>query len=373
MDDEVIFLNITKEFESGDVDEALWAKAIVLSEGDEVKAKYKYINLKVDKIKENNKSIENLPIKVEHKDNVVGNIINNAKGKNDKKSSCEKKENNLNDNNDWGYEWWKFWGWLNLTLGNIILIFTAIEYPVFGIIYMIIINVLMIQILKYNKYAFLIATIISFNPVLWLINGIYLKNRWKYNGPKKVAINILPEKPIIKDEHTEQEKFEKIKSITEHYINSRNINDFEMNNLYKNLMKRNNYEHAIKLIRTYGTFSGVVYSFFGEQLKNDIESSDTNSPLSESNEKIEEQEIIEDKAKENEDEIKNDQGINNNKEIEDLLRFYINANMIKSEYVELLRNKLRDEELFIKTKKLIRTYGNYSKVVEIHFKDLSRS
>ena len=33
-------------------------------------------------------------------------------------------------------------------------------------------------ILKFNKYAFLIATILSFNPLLWIINGIYLKNRW---------------------------------------------------------------------------------------------------------------------------------------------------------------------------------------------------
>lgn len=36
----------------------------------------------------------------------------------------------------------------------------------------------MILILKFNKYAFLIATVLSLNPLLWIINGIYLKNCW---------------------------------------------------------------------------------------------------------------------------------------------------------------------------------------------------
>jgi len=43
-------------------------------------------------------------------------------------------------------------------------------------------NFKMILILQFNKYAFLIATILSINPIAWIINGIYLKNRW--NHPK---------------------------------------------------------------------------------------------------------------------------------------------------------------------------------------------
>jgi hypothetical protein len=43
-------------------------------------------------------------------------------------------------------------------------------------------SILMIMILNFNKYAFLIATILSLNPFVWIINGIYLKNRW--NHPK---------------------------------------------------------------------------------------------------------------------------------------------------------------------------------------------
>ena len=38
----------------------------------------------------------------------------------------------------------------------------------------------MVMILKFNKYAFLVATVLTINPLLWIINGIYLKNRWDH-------------------------------------------------------------------------------------------------------------------------------------------------------------------------------------------------
>ena len=43
MDDEIYYLEATKEFESGAINEALWAKLIALAVGDETKAKYQYI------------------------------------------------------------------------------------------------------------------------------------------------------------------------------------------------------------------------------------------------------------------------------------------------------------------------------------------
>ena len=49
-----------------------------------------------------------------------------------------------------------------------------------AVIFIAVNSVLMIMVLKFNKYAFLIATILSLNPLLWIINGIYLKRRWKH-------------------------------------------------------------------------------------------------------------------------------------------------------------------------------------------------
>ncbi|MEM7401236.1 MAG: hypothetical protein AAF304_04720 [Pseudomonadota bacterium] len=34
-------------------------------------------------------------------------------------------------------------------------------------------------VIKRKRWGWIVATIFSFNPVLWVINGIYLKNRWK--------------------------------------------------------------------------------------------------------------------------------------------------------------------------------------------------
>ncbi len=91
-----------------------------------------------------------------------------------------------NDPNRFGFHWWTIWAWLGLIIGNGYLITTyqnggfSSEKVLF--ISLLINTILMIMVLKYNKYAFLIATILSLNPLLWIINGIYLKNRW--NHPK---------------------------------------------------------------------------------------------------------------------------------------------------------------------------------------------
>ncbi|MDC0587016.1 hypothetical protein OAP06_04635 [Gammaproteobacteria bacterium] len=44
MSDEKYYLEATKEFESGSLDEALWSKSLAVNQGDETKAKYSYIN-----------------------------------------------------------------------------------------------------------------------------------------------------------------------------------------------------------------------------------------------------------------------------------------------------------------------------------------
>jgi len=77
-----------------------------------------------------------------------------------------------------GFTWWTLWAWLGLTLGNL-LVFAKLEGAIeiaWGIV--IVNSILCILMLQFNKYAFLIATVISLNPLIWIINGIYLKNRW---------------------------------------------------------------------------------------------------------------------------------------------------------------------------------------------------
>ena len=86
----------------------------------------------------------------------------------------------VNDSRDIGFQWWKIWAWLGLTLGNLYIFGVLSEQVRLAVVLIIVNTVLMIMILKFNKYAFLIATIISLNPLLWIINGIYLKNRWNH-------------------------------------------------------------------------------------------------------------------------------------------------------------------------------------------------
>lgn len=84
------------------------------------------------------------------------------------------------ESNDIGFQWWIISAWLSLILGNIYIIGTLRETLVLAIIFLAINTILLVLVLKFNKYAFLIATILSLNPILWIINGIYLKNRWKH-------------------------------------------------------------------------------------------------------------------------------------------------------------------------------------------------
>ncbi len=53
MGDEALYLKATNEVESGKNDAALWAKALTLAEGNQEKAKYQYIKLRVDQLAEN--------------------------------------------------------------------------------------------------------------------------------------------------------------------------------------------------------------------------------------------------------------------------------------------------------------------------------
>lgn len=78
------------------------------------------------------------------------------------------------------FEWWTLWAWLSLTIGNVFTYFALKEEIGLAILAIILNIALVVYVLKFNKYAFLMATVLTFNPLLWIINGIYLKNRWHH-------------------------------------------------------------------------------------------------------------------------------------------------------------------------------------------------
>jgi hypothetical protein len=99
----------------------------------------------------------------------------------------------LNKNQEYSFGWWKGYAWLILIVGNLF-IFGQIANLAYSLnpdadrdriilvsLLLIIPNsILGVMILKFNKYAFLISTILSINPIIWIVNGIYLKNRWSH-------------------------------------------------------------------------------------------------------------------------------------------------------------------------------------------------
>ena len=56
MNDEQLYLDATQEVDSGTQAPALWAKAMALAEGDEKKAMYRYIALRVEQASEEGKT-----------------------------------------------------------------------------------------------------------------------------------------------------------------------------------------------------------------------------------------------------------------------------------------------------------------------------
>lgn len=76
-------------------------------------------------------------------------------------------------------------GMLSLTVTGVLLIVDASnnygirsdKYEAFGIVALMA-AIVHFFILKRSKWAFIIGTLIQLNPILWIINGLYLKNRW---------------------------------------------------------------------------------------------------------------------------------------------------------------------------------------------------
>jgi len=73
INDESLYLTATREFEDKDIREALWAKCMVMNEGDEKKAKYSYINQRVEVLKKelaNEISKQNHDVKIKEQERI---------------------------------------------------------------------------------------------------------------------------------------------------------------------------------------------------------------------------------------------------------------------------------------------------------------
>jgi len=111
-----------------------------------------------------------------------------------KEAQLDSKKESKNYDNSIGFNWWYFYGIVNISFGSIIITNYTANYGSNLMILLLIVNaVLMLLVLKLNKYAFLISTVLSFNPLLWIINGIYLKNRWNHPKVNPKDYNVIHE------------------------------------------------------------------------------------------------------------------------------------------------------------------------------------
>lgn len=78
-----------------------------------------------------------------------------------------------------GFAWWTFQGWASLIVGTLICLGQFKELGGFAVVLAAVNIGLSVMIIRFSKTAFVIGTVLSINPILWIINWIYIKNRWR--------------------------------------------------------------------------------------------------------------------------------------------------------------------------------------------------
>lgn len=116
------------------------------------------------------------------------------------------------------YQWGYFTGWMGLLCGFCISILNFSEaakaqddvnislyYSCIGI-YCFVTGFIHLFIIFRNRWLWILAIILQLNPVLWVINGIYLKNRWIDLKNKSSKTKLPPPLPNHFKENTNPTK-----------------------------------------------------------------------------------------------------------------------------------------------------------------------
>lgn len=176
MGNETFYLEATEELDSNRQDPAIWAKALALARGEQNVARYKYIELRVEQLESSTVAPDSAAAMAVDDISTKATPLRNE----ELAPSVRSASDPIQSESDRGFIWWRVWAWLGLTLGNLVGFAYLADVPGPAVVIIAINSMLMIMVLAYNKYAFLIATILSLNPLVWLVNGIYLKRRWNH-------------------------------------------------------------------------------------------------------------------------------------------------------------------------------------------------
>lgn len=76
------------------------------------------------------------------------------------------------------YAWGYYTGWMGSLGSTVISIFLLIAGEYLWAVVFLISAVANLFIIKRYRWAWVVGIVLQFNPILWVINGIYLKNRW---------------------------------------------------------------------------------------------------------------------------------------------------------------------------------------------------
>jgi len=90
------------------------------------------------------------------------------------------------------YKWGYFNGWMGVLIGGVTAIMECVKlwntydnyFPinhdidVIMLVYSALVVISCIFIIKRNKWGWIVGIILQGNPILWIINGIYVNNRW---------------------------------------------------------------------------------------------------------------------------------------------------------------------------------------------------
>lgn len=112
-----------------------------------------------------------------------------------------------------GFGWWTFSGWTTLILGTLLCL--AQWQDLGGLAWLLALAsvVLGAMIITFSRTAFIIATILSINPILWVINGIYIRNRW--NDPRVMENRSAAGTEPGRETTDQVERFEQVKGALE--------------------------------------------------------------------------------------------------------------------------------------------------------------